>query len=285
MAGGAVAIAGKYTRAQLGMRPPRSRSLNIRPEEGGVTFHWGGPGSKISSHETCKAIWTGWQGFHMGGSRGWVDIAYTMGFCQHGWVFPGRGYGVRTAAQGSNRGNAISYAFVHINQAGVAPTPEALAVARWLVADARAHGNAGTKVWAHRDWHSTDCPGDDLTSLARSLSGTSVPVASPPTRPIVTPGDDDVPTVQEIQAGILYYPLSARYVNPLTLLQRTYEQTLANAGLLKAIQQAEASGQVIDVPALAAAIVAGLPEVVAHNLNPSELAAAVAAELSARLQS
>jgi peptidoglycan hydrolase-like protein with peptidoglycan-binding domain len=161
-------IAGKHTRADLGMRSPRSVSRNITPGQGGSTVHWGGAGSTITSHSTCRRIWLGWQDFHMD-SRGWVDIAYTMGFCQHGWVFPGRGYGVRTAAQGSNMGNDISYAFVHINERNVLPSPEALSALAWLVADARRAGGAGMRVWPHSAWHSTSCPGSGLLPAAKSL--------------------------------------------------------------------------------------------------------------------
>lgn len=274
-------IAGKHTRAELGMRAPRSRSLNIRPGAGGSTLHWGGPPTTISSHSTCIRVWKGWQDFHMD-SRGWVDIAYTMGFCQHGWVFPGRGYGVRTAAQGSNDGNDRSYAFVHLNETGRGLSPQARAAATWLVDDARRNGRAGSAVWPHRHWHQTDCPGDELVQLAAQLNDTRV--QSTPTVPRPPTTGEIMPTLQEIQAGILYYKLSPRYVNPLTILQRLYEMVSRQSGMLAALQQAEAPGETVDVPALAAAIVAGLPKVVVESIDPKVLAGAVADQLAVRLR-
>lgn len=225
-------IAGKLSRAELGLRAPRSRSLNIRPDQGGSTLHWGGPGSVIRSHETCKEVWRGWQDFHMGPERGWVDIAYTMGFCQHGYAFAGRGYGVRTAAQGTNLGNDVSYAFCHINEEGHPPTPAALSAAAWLIEDARRNGGAGLRAWAHWDWHQTDCPGTVLAETAHAVSGRAVHITM-----ALTPEEEIMPTVQEIQQGLLYYPLDKKHVNPLTMISRTYDLVQELAERLAALEE------------------------------------------------
>jgi hypothetical protein len=256
----AAGIAGKYTRSWLGMANPRSRSFNIRPGAGGSTLHWGGAGSTIHSHATCIAIWKEWQSFHMGPARGWVDIAYTMGFCQHGWVFPGRGYGVRTAAQGTNRGNDISYAFVHINEAGKDPTAAALAAGSWLVQDAREHGGAGKEVWAHRDWHMTDCPGNVIAQLARSLDGKTIP-----SHPL-DPQENETVDIHDIQQALLYYKIKdldgKADINPLTELNRTYsmvhsltvemeelrDQVAEVAGDVKAIHEFVTTRKAAEVP-------------------------------------
>jgi hypothetical protein len=139
-------------------------------------------------------------------TRGWVDIAYTMGFCQHGYALAGRGYGVRTAAQGTTVGNNVSYAFAHVNDTSGTPSPAAVDAATWLVADARAHGRAGTRVWPHRHWHSTDCPGDDLAALAGRLD---LRLIGPPTT-ATTSGEDAMPTAEEIARAILETPIPTR---------------------------------------------------------------------------
>lgn len=219
----AARIAGKHTRAELGMKAPLSRSFNISPGAGGSTLHWGGPGSTLHSHDTCKAIWRGWQAFHMGPERGWADIAYTMGFCQHGWVFPGRGYGVRTAAQGTNRGNDVSYAFCHLNEAGHDPSALALSAAAWLVQDARVHGGAGMRCWAHWDWHSTDCPGPVVAALAMAVD--DHPVGGQLPAPRVPP--DLASMVHDMQEALhgavavdhVWGPATDRYVSALHELQ------------------------------------------------------------------
>lgn len=119
----------------------------------------------------------------------------TMGFCQHGWVFPGRGYGVRTAAQGTTRGNDISYAFCHINEAGKPPTAGAVDAATWLVADARRVGGAGPGLWPHSFWHETTCPGDQWRARIKSLGRASAPAPAPK--------GEDMPTEQEIVTALL----------------------------------------------------------------------------------
>lgn len=158
-------ITGFLSRSELKMRLPRSVSYNINPERGGSTKHYGGSGSAPIKHEDCLKRWLSWQNYHMDG-HGWVDIAYTAGYCNHGYVFAGRGYGVRTAAQGTDIGNQTAYAFVWIGGDVDNPTRAALDALDWLIVDARAHGKAGKLFNNHRDWHSTGCPGDYLAKYA-----------------------------------------------------------------------------------------------------------------------
>ena len=93
------------------------------------------------------------------------------------------------------------------------------------------------------------------------------------------------PTKTEVSQAVLFYDLGAKYVNPLTILSRLYDTVSAQTGILTAIQQAEADDQEVDVHALAAAIVAGLPQIVANQVDPALLATAVADKLAARLAS
>jgi len=150
----------------------------------------------------------------------------TMGFCQHGWVFAGRGYGVRTAGQGTNLGNDISYAFCHINEVGRGPTQAALDAATWLVADARAHGGAGKRVWPHWYWHPTGCPGYELTAHAAYLDKRAIVLPSAMIKNSIQ-GDDDMPSLQDIQQGLLYYPTldldKKTKINVITEISRSYE--------------------------------------------------------------
>jgi hypothetical protein len=158
------------TRADVGLKPARSVSHNVHPERGGVTLHYGGPAVRLNGHETCRALWREWQAFHMGPSRGWADVAYTGAYCNHGIALAGRGYGVRTAAQGTDDGNNRHLAVVWLGGKGQVPSRQALDAAEWWVMTLRAAG-AGDEVKAHGDWHSTDCPGPYLTTLARQLDG------------------------------------------------------------------------------------------------------------------
>jgi len=159
-------IEGFRTRQQLQLRNPRSVSYNISPKSGGVTVHWGGPRQNIgSSHSLCESVWRSWQNYHMNG-HGWVDLAYTAGFCNHGYVLAGRGYGVRTAANGTNIGNQNYYAFVWIGGSGNKITLKAFHALEWLIRDARVNGGAGNQVRPHTYFTSSQCPGPTLTTRA-----------------------------------------------------------------------------------------------------------------------
>ena len=170
-------IAGFVTREQAGLRRARSVSRNITPERGGVVGHWGGPSQRGAgvghSHAMCIATWKMWQRVHMD-DNGWVDLAYTMGVCNHGFAFAGRGVGVRTAAQGS--GNQNHYAVVWIGGSGQKPTQLALNAFDWCLNTLRKAG-AGRRVRSHQDFMSTTCAGRDITRHVRSRDNSNVPSA------------------------------------------------------------------------------------------------------------
>ena len=174
-------FAGHRTRTQLGLSSPKSASRNITPARGGVAVHYGGGRQGITegtNHARCESLWRGWQSFHKNG-RGWADIAYTGGFCQHGYAFAGRGAGVRTAANGTNTGNQYYYAVVFLGGAGDVPSDDAVAALKWWVATLRKSG-AGDRVVGHRDLFSTACPGEHLLRVARSLDRRRVDVSDGP---------------------------------------------------------------------------------------------------------
>lgn len=183
-------IKGFDTRAELKMRPPKSISRNINPSLGGVAAHYGGSGPNPvpTTHDKCQDTWRGWQNYHMD-THGWADIAYTSGFCNHGIVLAGRGYGIRTAANGTNDANYKYYAFVWIGGGSAEPNQLAYDALDWLVNDARKNGGAGPVVAPHSEFYATSCAGKFISPYARSLSGKPVtlPVGLQPTPIVVKP--------------------------------------------------------------------------------------------------
>ena len=175
-------IAGFDTRAEVGLYAPTAVSTLITPGDGGVAVHWGGDGSTRitgdSSHAACRELWRAWQDYHVHG-HGWWDIAYTGGFCQHGYALAGRGYGRRTAANGTNDANQRFYAVVWLGCSGDTPTDAALDALDWWLVDARHAGSAGNEVKPHRAFFGTECPGDFLTGRAGQRDGKGVPKPKP----------------------------------------------------------------------------------------------------------
>lgn len=172
-------IKGFRTRSQLRMRAPRSVSRNITPQNGGVAVHYGGPTPNPApvDHAVCESIWRSWQNYHMDGQK-WADIAYTAGYCNHNYVLAGRGYGIRTAANGTTSSNQNYYAFVWIGGGDAVPNEGALDALEWLIADARRVGGAGNKVKPHSFLHSTRCPGNALRSHIKQFDGKPISVGT-----------------------------------------------------------------------------------------------------------
>ncbi len=219
-------IAGFVTRAQAELRGPKSVSLSITPNKGGVAGHYGGPKQPAAEpgadHTKCVSTWRAWQKYHMD-THGWSDIAYTGGFCNHGYAFAGRGAGVRTAANGTNTGNQNFYAVTWIGGEGQVPTQLAINAFEWWVAELRKQG-AGRAVWPHRKFKPTGCPGDPIVNECRRLDGANVspqppsPSPTPPPRPTPTPAPSKPeetpvpPTLREGDRGVPVRRLQALLV-------------------------------------------------------------------------
>lgn len=206
-------IAGFVTRAQVGLRGPKSVSKSITPQHGGVGVHYGGPRQPAadpgSDHARCIATWKNWQNYHMN-THGWSDIAYTGGFCQHGYAFAGRGAGVRTAANGTNTGNQNFYAITWIGGEGQTPTEAALDAADWWIDQLRRAG-ANTAVWPHRKFKPTGCPGDPLVGYSASRDKQHVHVGGAPApAPAPTPAPAPKPVAPKPTGDSLVFPTLKR---------------------------------------------------------------------------
>jgi len=168
-------IAGIVTRSQAGLRAPKGRpSTNITPQNGGACTHWGGTRQWLGPHSRCITIWRSWQNYHMapgglGTANGANDIAYNFGYCNHGYVFVGRGWHVRSGANGSSAGNQNYYAFTWIGGSGDGnPTRAALDALDWLIVEGRLKG-MGRRVRPHRFFTGSTCSGSFLISHSATL--------------------------------------------------------------------------------------------------------------------
>jgi hypothetical protein len=128
----------------------------------GVTCHWEGPHMGAFGHDRCALKVRTIERFHAT-VRGWAGIAYNLVVCPHGYVFEGRGAGIRSAANGTSSigGNDQWYAVCYLGGVGDGFTAEGRAGFADAITYLRQHG-AGLQVNGHRDHHSTECPGDEI---------------------------------------------------------------------------------------------------------------------------
>ncbi|WP_308294769.1 N-acetylmuramoyl-L-alanine amidase [Streptomyces sp. JJ66] len=191
-------------RSAWGARPRRKYAYISDPGSGGVTIHHTG-GTPFASwyHSKCAGQVRGIQNHHMDGN-GWDDIAYSYLVCTHGYVYEGRGVGIRTAANGTNVANARWYAVCALLGGSGANydtrTAEMVAGVRLAVARLRSNGSAGPGINGHRDHLSTACPGA-LYDLVRG--GTFEPGAEYPGDPDTPPAEPGVPPFEGV---LLHYP-------------------------------------------------------------------------------
>lgn len=183
---------GFIPRAEWGALDPRSRSTNIQPV--GSLAHWMGTRVGHISHARCFDYVRRVQRFHMDRDtgRGWVDIAYSMLPCRHGYVFAGRGAGIRTAANGTNAANGAYHAIAVLVGEGDTVTADAID-GMWWAWDALGRGHIGD----HRDVRSTDCPGPDIDRA------TNDPPSHTPTEGVpmsLSPAEEK--TVKQIHASL-----------------------------------------------------------------------------------
>lgn len=122
----------------------------------------GGEGSAIpSSHLKCAGIVQGIQRFHIR-DRGWLDIAYSFLVCTHGYVYEGRGFHHRTAANKTPVGNQNYYAICAIVNDVDALSSDLIQGIKDVAQYLRTGGSAGDEVVGHRNLTSTSCPGTKL---------------------------------------------------------------------------------------------------------------------------
>lgn len=169
------------TRAQWGARP-RGATTSTHPigKTLGITAHWEGPHMGAFAHDQCAGKVRGIEVFHRD-TRGWADIAYNALVCPHGFVFEGRGPGVKSAANGDTQTNEDWYAVCYLGGEGdgftAAGKQAYLDAFGWLARE----GAAGPKRNGHRDHKATACPGDEIYKWVSALpDGAGAPAVAPP---------------------------------------------------------------------------------------------------------
>lgn len=171
------------SRAAWGARPPRSRTgLPASHVHGGAAHYNGPPMGLVSgcgNGRRCAEAVRGTQRFHMD-VRGWSDVAYSFLACPScGRVYEGRGWGVRTAANGTNHGNAHYFAFMALIGDGEPLTEPIKDAFRWFIATGRSRYGRFDATY-HGALKSTSCAGAPFNSWIRAgMPGAPAPTPEP----------------------------------------------------------------------------------------------------------
>jgi hypothetical protein len=143
----------------------------------GVALHYSGMNSDEQAvHEQCAGRLRAMQRYHME-EKGWLDIAYGHVFCRHGYVFVGRGFGVRSAANGTRAANDRYFAvcFLGDDSAGRADvTPQAYAALAELLRSYDRRMRRPLVVRPHSDFVATPCPGVELRGYIKRKGWISI---------------------------------------------------------------------------------------------------------------
>ena len=164
-------IIGLVHREQWGARQPRNVTpLEDREIRGTAVHYSAAAADQVADHAGCAGRVRSIQNFHMDGN-GWADIAYSWLTCQHGFAFQGRGWGVRSAANGTNAGNDRYHAVCFLG-ADKADRDDVTPTGRKVIASVIAQGRElWPKAWEvklHKDFKATSCPGLELSSWVRA---------------------------------------------------------------------------------------------------------------------
>jgi hypothetical protein len=170
------------TRSEWGAKSPKSVTKLAGKNVRGMAIHYsGGAGERKVDHNSCPKIVRGIQAYHMVTQK-WTDIAYNFLVCWHGWVFEGRGWDVRSAANGTNYGNDRWFAvcFLGGDVEGRDDVTDVGRRAIWEVAQACAKRyNGAADHRPHSSFKATACPGNELRIWIEA--GLPVDVPPPPT--------------------------------------------------------------------------------------------------------
>lgn len=163
------------SRAAAGLEPPRSVTPLAPSRLRGVCVHYFGNPRLARDHRHCAARWRSVQQAHLANTaEGYVDIAYNHGVCPHGFIFEGRGFGVRAGANGTREANTTHAAVVYMGGRGDALTPEARHALIRLIEKWRVLG-AGRDVRRHGQFVRTECPGEHVAAFLHDRYAVTLP--------------------------------------------------------------------------------------------------------------
>lgn len=163
------------TRSQWGARPPKLPPQKIGTVLG-LALHYSGMDSdEQSNHANCAARVRGIQNYHMDTvdpPNHWNDIAYNWIVCKHGYIFVGRGWNSRSAANGTTDGNDhyLATCFLGDDSEGRDDVTIAgrLAIVQLFSREFERRPSC-RQIQPHSFFFSTGCPGNELRTFILNL--------------------------------------------------------------------------------------------------------------------
>ena len=153
------------SRQQWGAREARSSTPLGIDDLRGIAVHYSGAVAESKDdHEACDDVVRAIQAYHMDSQR-WADIAYSWLTCLHGSVYEGRGWGKRTAANGTNPANDAYHAVCFLGgdkEGRDDVTDVGRRALKSVLDEAKARYPAAWEVRPHSDFRKTGCPGNEL---------------------------------------------------------------------------------------------------------------------------
>lgn len=141
----------------------------------GVAVHWTVTPAR-DDHAACEQDWANVIAQHQGNYN--PSPAYNWGACQHGVTFRGRGWEIRSAANGTNEANRDYWAVVALQAPGDVPTSALLTALAGLIDEAP--DLESRTVRPHSDFFATACCGDELRAwIAAGAQAPSTPAPLP----------------------------------------------------------------------------------------------------------
>lgn len=160
-----------FTRKDWKARPPRSVTQLPWNKVDALVIHYSAAASDELPDYAARV--RGIQNYHMD-SNGWADIAYNWLVSRTGDAFQGRGYGVMSAATLNNNGHTQAICFLGADAKGRDDVTDRgrRAIANLLFTAEKLKGaklgSANFQVKGHRDFVSTECPGDELYAFVKT---------------------------------------------------------------------------------------------------------------------
>ncbi|WP_062208003.1 peptidoglycan recognition family protein [Streptomyces sp. NBRC 109706] len=168
------------SRAQWGA-PATSPAAALATAKG-VAVHWLGATYTPRDHAECAAYVRSIRASHLANKvENYLDIAYNLLVCHHGYVYEGRGVRKRSGANGTTTANANHYAVCALWAKSSGPPPDALKAGLRDAIDYLRDRGAGNQLTGHRDHRATECPGDALYAWVRAGALRPGPTTPPAT--------------------------------------------------------------------------------------------------------